>query len=100
MAKTYSVQPDYTGPRFLGAPVGDFSAFQTVLATFAIGVASFFFATFLGIIGVVVACSIQHRVLDFSIAYRLVGLPFGILMLLLAGGYLGSILIRRVTRGF
>lgn len=99
MPKTYTIQPEYTGPRFFGAPVGDFSAFQTILATFAVGAASFFLATFLGIIAMVVASSVQHRMLDFSIAYRWVGLPFGVLMLLLAGGYLGSILIRRVTRG-
>ncbi len=99
MPKTYTIQPEYTGPRLFGAPVGDFSAFQTVLASFAIGAASFFFATFVGIIGMVVASTMQHRMLDFSIAYRWIGLPVGLLMLLLAGGYLGSILIRRVTRG-
>ncbi len=99
MAKTYTIQPDYTGPRFFGAPVGDFTAFQTVLASLAIGAASFFFATFVGIISMVVASSIQHRILDFSIAYRWIGLPFGILMLVLASGYLGALLIRRITRG-
>ena len=47
----------------------------------------------------VVASSIKHRMLDFSIAYRWVGLPVGILMLVVTGFYLGAILIRRVTRG-
>ena len=96
MAKTYNIQPNYTGPRLFGAPVGDFSVFQTVLASCAVGAASFFFATFLGIIGMVVASSVRHRMLDFSIAYRWIGLPVGIAMLLLASVYLGSILIRRV----
>ncbi len=96
MTKTYSIQPEYTGPRLFGAPVGDFSLFQTVLASLTIGAASFFFATFLGILGMVVASSVQHRMLDFSIAYRWIGLPFGILMLVLASASLGTILVRRV----
>lgn len=99
MATQHKIQPDYRGPRFLGAPVGDFSLFQTLLTTVGVGAASFFFATFLGILGMVVASSVQHRMLDFSIAYRWVGLPVGILMLVATGFYLGAILIRRVTRG-
>ena len=97
MTKTYSIQPNYTGPRLFGAPVGDFSLFQTVLASAAIGAASFFFATFLGIVGLIVASSVEHRMLDFSIAYRWIGLPVGILMLVLAGGYLGTVLVRRMV---
>ena len=46
---------NYTGPRLFGAPIGDLSAFQTVLSTVAVGFASFFFATFLGIVGLSVA---------------------------------------------
>ena len=99
MAKSYTIQPDYTGPRFFGAPVGDFSAFQTVLASLAIGAASFFLATFLGIVGLVVASMFAHQILDFSIAYRWIGLPVGVLMLVAAAGYLGTILVRRVLRG-
>lgn len=89
---------NYTGPRFFGAPVGDLSAFQTVLATLAIGAASFFAATFFGILGVSVVSIARHRMLDYSIAYRWVGLPVGVLMLFATGLYLGSILIRRLTR--
>ena len=96
MTKTYTIQPEYTGPRLFGAPVGDFSLFQTVLASVAIGAASFFFATFLGIVGLVIASSVEHRMLDFSIAYRWIGLPVGIFMLMLASGLLGTILVRRV----
>ena len=96
MTKTYSIQPEYTGPRLFGAPVGDFSLFQTVLASAAIGAASFFFATFVGIVSLVIASAVKHRMLDFSIAYRWIGLPAGIFMLVLAGGFLGTILVRRV----
>lgn len=88
---------NYTGPRFFGAPVGDLSVFQTVLATLAIAVAGFFAATFFGILGVSVASIARHRMMDYSVAYKFVGLPVGVLMLFATGLYLGSILIRRVT---
>jgi hypothetical protein len=88
---------NYTGPRLFGAPIGGLSAFQTVLATLAIGAASFFAATFFGILGVSVMSIARHRMLDYSFAYKFVGLPVGILMLFVTGLYLGSILIRRVT---
>ncbi len=88
--------PNYTGPRLLGAPVGDFSVLQTLLITGATGVASFFAATFLAIMTILVLTQAFHQKIDFSIAYRWIGLPFGILMLLLAGGYFGSLLILRL----
>jgi hypothetical protein len=88
--------PNYTGPRLFGAPVGDFSAFQTLLITFATGVASFFAATFFAIVTLLVVSQAGHRKVDFSIAYRLVGMPVGILMLVLTAGYLGALLVRRI----
>lgn len=99
MTSSHRILPDYIGPRLFGAPVGDFSLFQTVLLTFAVGFASFFLGTFAGIIGMVVASVAKHRMLDYSIAYRWVGLPIGIGMLVFTGLYLGALLIRRVTRG-
>lgn len=90
---------NYTGPRLFGAPIGDLSAFQTVLATVAIGFAGFFGATFFGILGMAVASMVKHRMLDYSIAYKYVGLPVGGLLLFVTALYLGSILIRRVTSG-
>ena len=89
--------PNYTGPRFLGAPVGDFSVFQTLLLTGACGVASFFAATFLAIMAMLVMTATGHKP-DFSLAYRWVGLPVGITVLVAAAFYLGSLLIRRIRR--
>lgn len=82
-----------------GAPVGDFSVLQTLLIVGATGVASFFAATFLAIVTLLVLTEVLHHNLDFSIAYRWVGLPVGIAMLLVAAAYLGIILLRRVRRG-
>ena len=90
--------PQYNGPRLLGAPVGDFSVLQTLLIAGATGVASFFAATFLAIMTILVLTQAFGRKIDFSIAYRLVGLPVGILMLLVAAIYLGSLLVIRLKR--
>ncbi len=89
--------PEYTGPRLFGAPVGDFSLLQTMLMTVAVSVASFFAATFCAIM-VMLAMLAMHAKPDFSIAYKYVGLPVGIGMFVLAGGYLGSLLVMRLRR--
>ena len=90
--------PGYTGPRLLGAPVGDFSVLQTMLIAVAMGLAAFFAATFLAIMTILVLTQAFHRSIDFSIAYRWVGLPVGILMLLATAIYLGSLLLLRLKR--
>lgn len=94
-ATRYQIAPDYTGPRFLGAPVGDFSAFQTVLLSLAAGVGCFLVGTFVGIMSLLVMTMFGHKV-DFSIAYRWVGLPLGIAGLLGAGVFLASALVGRI----
>ena len=90
--------PDYRGPRLLGAPVGDFSVLQTLLITGATAVASFFAATFFAIVTILVITQAFHRKVDFSIAYKWVGLPVGILMLVITAVYLGSLLVLRLRR--
>ena len=90
--------PNYTGPRFFGAPVGDFSVFQTLLITGATGLASFFVATFLAIMTILVLDEGLHRQVDFSLSYRWFGLPIGIAMLCAAGIYLGTLLVLRLKR--
>ena len=89
----------YRGPRLFGAPVGDFSAFQTVLLSLAVGALSFFLGTFLGILGVTILSAVTHHPADFTASYKWVGLPLGIGMFVVASLYLGSLLIRRMTRG-
>jgi hypothetical protein len=90
--------PNYTGPRFFGAPVGDFSVFQTLLISGAMGVASFFVATFCAIMTILVLTQVAHMKIDFSIAYKFVGLPVGIVMLVATTSYLGWLLILRLRR--
>ena len=88
--------PNYTGPRFLGAPVGDFSVLQSLLITGATGVASFFASTFVAIMTILILNEGMHRQIDFAVSYRWVGLPFGIVMLCAAAIYLGTLLVMRL----
>ncbi len=90
--------PEYTGPRFLGAPVGDFSVLQTLLITVALGFAAFFAATFLAIMTLLFLTQALHRQADFAITYKWIGLPVGITVMLCTGVYLGALLVRRLRR--
>ena len=90
--------PNYTGPRFMGAPVGDFSVLQTLLITGATGVASFFASTFVAIMTILFLNEGLHRQIDFAVSYRWIGLPIGIVMLCAAAIYLGSLLVMRMRR--
>jgi hypothetical protein len=90
------IAPNYTGPRFFGAPVGDFSFFQTILISAALGVASFFAATFCAIMTILVLTQAGHMKINFAIAYKFVGLPVGIVVLVAASIYLGSLLVMRL----
>ncbi|MBS1813800.1 MAG: hypothetical protein JSS87_02880 [Acidobacteria bacterium] len=87
----------YTGPRFFGAPVGDFTFFQTLSFIFAVTVASFLGGTFIGIVSLMVWSLGGHQV-DYSLTYKYFGLPLGIAMCVASAGYLGTLLVRRLLR--
>jgi|GEM_PF-5387250 len=91
------VDSDYTGPRFLGAPVGDFSVLQTIMLTLASGAIAFFIATFLSIMTLLVFTMFGRKA-DFTITYRYFGVPAAIVMFLVAGIYLTFVLIQRIRR--
>jgi hypothetical protein len=90
------IAPNYKGPRFFGAPVGDFSFFQTILISAALGVAAFFAATFCAIMTILVLTQAAHMKINFADAYKFVGLPVGIVVLVAASIYLGSLLVMRL----
>jgi len=80
-----------------GAPVRDLGWFASLLMGFATGFAAFFGATFLGIVSILFWNAGGHHA-DFTIAYRLIGLPIGLLCMALALGYLGIFWVKRITR--
>ncbi|NYF78709.1 hypothetical protein [Granulicella arctica] len=81
-----------------GVPVGDLGWFATLLMSLASGFGSFFAATFCGIVGLLVYSMATHHTPDYTISYRLIGLPVGLLVLVCASVYLGSLWMRRMLR--
>jgi len=88
-----------SGPGTLfGVPVGDLGWFASLLMGTATGFAAFFAATFLGIFGILIYNTAAHGNVDFSYSYLRVGLPVGLVVLVVALGYLGTLWVRRITR--
>jgi hypothetical protein len=81
-----------------GVPLGDLGLFTSLLMSFALGFAAFFAATFCAIFAVLFYNTATHRAVDFSLTYTRVGLPVGVLVLLVALSYLGTLWIRRKLR--
>jgi len=81
-----------------GIPLGDLGWFATLLMSAAAGFASFFLATFVGIVALLIDASVTHHTPDYAIAYRRIGFPIGVTVLTLALVYLGSLWVKRMGR--
>ncbi len=91
--------PRLAGQGFLfGIPVGDLGWFASLIMGTALGFAAFFAATFLAIITLLIYNTATHHLIDYSFAYKRVGLPFGLLVLVVAYVYLAILWARRVLR--
>ena len=88
----------FGGGYFFGVPVGDLGWFSRLLIGLALGFLAFFLATFCAIFAVLFLNSFGHRSLDYTLSYRHVGLPIGIVVAILALSYLGTLWIRRQLR--
>jgi hypothetical protein len=94
-----STPPRTIGSGYLfGVPLGDLGWFTSLLMSFAVGFAAFFAATFCAIVGTLFYNTVLHRSVDFALTYKRVGLPVGLLVLVLALGYLGTLWVRRQLR--
>lgn len=80
-----------------GAPVKDLGWFASLVMGVAAGMAAFFAATFVGIVSILFWNAAGHHA-DFTVSYRLVGLPVGAVVMTAALGYLGVFWVRRVLR--
>jgi hypothetical protein len=88
-----------SGEVFLfGIPIGQLGWFATLLMGTAAGFAAFFAGTFLGIVGLIIANATTHGSLDYAMAYRRIGFPLGLLVLVASLGFLISLRIRRGMR--
>ena len=80
-----------------GAPVRDLGWFATLLMGMASGMAAFFAATFVGIISILFWNAAGHHA-DYAASYRLVGLPIGATVMVMALAYLGTFWAKRIFR--
>ena len=90
--------PTLGGGYLFGVPVGDLGFFATLLMSAATGFISFFAATFCGIVGIAIHNGVTHQAADFALSYRRVGFPVGVVMLILALSYLGTLWVKRKLR--
>ena len=90
--------PNTPATALFGIPIGDFGWFGTLLVSVAAGFLSFFAATFVSIVVILIANSAAHAGLDYSISYRYIGLPVGLTVLAVALVTLGTLWIKRVLR--
>ena len=81
-----------------GAPVKDLGAFASLIMGLACGMMAFFAATFLGIVFILFYREAGHPAADFTVSYRLMGLPAGVLVAVVALGYLGTFWVKRIFR--
>lgn len=81
-----------------GLPLGNLGCIATIAISLLVGCASFFASTFLGIVGLLIDNMATHQTPDYTISYRLIGLPVGLLMLAITFLYLGYLWVRRITR--
>ncbi len=94
-----STSPRTFGSGYLfGVPLGDLGWFASLLMSFAVGFAAFFAATFVAILGVLFYNTATHHAVDFALTYKRVGLPVGLVVLVLALAYLGTLWVRRQFR--
>ena len=95
---TYDAGPrTFANGYLFGVPVRDLGWFASILMGLATGMAAFFAATFLGIMGILIWNTMGHTA-DYAWSYRRFGFWVGLLVMLAALGYLGVQWSRRQLR--
>ena len=86
------------GGTILGFPLAGFSLFQSLLLSFAAAFFTFFATTFLAIFALLVWNLLGSHSVNFADTYRYVGFPAGLLVLVLALPYFGTLWVRAKLR--
>ena len=81
-----------------GIPLGDLGWFSSLLMGMATGFAAFFLTTFLSIMTLLFYRIASGHNPDFAIAYRDIGFPVGVVVLIAALSYLAILYARRMRR--
>jgi hypothetical protein len=88
------------GPtRIFGIPAGDFGLFASMLISGALGFIAFFAFTFVSIFGLMIYNGAGHHQVTLDVSYKYIGLPAGILVLVLSSATLLFIWVRRKMTG-
>lgn len=97
-SETYDAGPrTFANGYLFGVPVRDLGWFASILMGLATGMAAFFAATFLGIMGILIWNTMGHTA-DFAWSYRRFGFWVGLAVMLVALNYLGLQWTRRQIR--
>lgn len=84
--------------QIFGIPLGDMGWFASLLMGTATGMAAFFLSTFVAIFVLLAYQGSSGHHVDFAIAYRRVGFPVGVLVMVAALGFLGVQWGKRMAR--
>jgi len=84
--------------RVLGFPLEGFGLFTSLLLSFASAFFTFFLTTTIAIFALLVWNVIGHHTVDFADTYLYVGLPAGLLVLIIALPLFGTLWIRAKIR--
>ncbi len=98
MATAHDVERARREGQVLGIPLGELGWFQSLLFGTAAGMAAFFLATFVAILSMLGYRMVTGRHPDFTLAYRLAGLPVGAVVMAVALSFLGVQWTRRMAR--
>lgn len=82
------------GPRFLGFPLEGFGLFTSLLLAFAAAFFTFFAATFLAIMWLLVWNGILGHNVNYADSYLYIGVPAGLGMLTVALPVFGTLWVR------
>lgn len=78
-----------------GLPLGNFGLFASLLISFSAGFLAFFLSIFFAIFGLLFYNSIGHHTVDYATTYKVIALPIGLVVLVVALFFFGFLWIRR-----
>ena len=90
----HAIQNERLGKTILGFPLKGFGFFTSLLLSFATGFFTFFATTFLAIISLLVWNLGGHHSVNYADTYLYVGLPAGLVALLLSLVVFGTLWVR------
>jgi hypothetical protein len=87
------------GKTVLGFPLEGFGFFQSLLLSLAAAFFTFFASTCIAIFSLLAWNQIGHHTVNYADTYLYVGLPLGVVVLVLALPYFGVLWLRAKARG-